>query len=78
MNKDIKNKSSLYGISRLEKNFPNYDKIMKLHKKAIDNDEDTYIDPAIGLIVFTALFHLKKGNCCGSGCRHCPYLDSSM
>jgi hypothetical protein len=24
-------------------------------------------------IVFTATYHLKRGNCCGSGCRHCPY-----
>ncbi|HEY8458797.1 MAG TPA: DUF5522 domain-containing protein [Blastocatellia bacterium] len=24
-------------------------------------------------IVFTRLRHLKRGYCCGSGCRHCPY-----
>lgn len=24
-------------------------------------------------MVFTAQAHLKKGKCCGSGCRHCPY-----
>jgi hypothetical protein len=24
-------------------------------------------------IVFTREFHLKRGQCCGSGCRHCPY-----
>jgi len=24
-------------------------------------------------IVFTAQYHLKRGYCCGSGCRHCPY-----
>lgn len=24
-------------------------------------------------MVFTAEFHLRKGECCGSGCRHCPY-----
>jgi len=24
-------------------------------------------------IVFTAAYHLKRGYCCGSGCRHCPY-----
>ena len=24
-------------------------------------------------IVFTAQFHLRRGYCCGSGCRHCPY-----
>ena len=26
-----------------------------------------------GFIVFTRLYHLKRGYCCGSGCRHCPY-----
>jgi hypothetical protein len=24
-------------------------------------------------MVFTAQYHLKRGYCCGSGCRHCPY-----
>ena len=24
-------------------------------------------------MVFTATYHLKRGSCCGSGCRHCPY-----
>lgn len=24
-------------------------------------------------IVFTAQYHLRRGYCCGSGCRHCPY-----
>lgn len=26
-----------------------------------------------GLMVMTAAYHLKRGYCCGSGCRHCPY-----
>jgi Family of unknown function (DUF5522) len=26
-----------------------------------------------GLMVFTAAYHLKRGTCCGSGCRQCPY-----
>jgi hypothetical protein len=26
-----------------------------------------------GRVVFTALFHLQRGSCCGSKCRHCPY-----
>ncbi len=26
-----------------------------------------------GLMVLTEIFHLKKGFCCGNGCRHCPY-----
>ncbi len=26
-----------------------------------------------GLMVFTEVYHLKRGYCCASGCRHCPY-----
>ena len=26
-----------------------------------------------GYVVFTAQYLLKRGTCCGSGCRHCPY-----
>lgn len=26
-----------------------------------------------GLLVFTKEYHLKRGYCCQSGCRHCPY-----
>ncbi|WP_432455906.1 DUF5522 domain-containing protein [Agarivorans sp. QJM3NY_29] len=26
-----------------------------------------------GLMVFSAWYHLKRGSCCGSGCRNCPY-----
>ncbi len=24
-------------------------------------------------VIFTALFHIQRGSCCGNGCRHCPY-----
>lgn len=24
-------------------------------------------------MVFTAAYHLKRGSCCNSDCRHCPY-----
>lgn len=34
---------------------------------------DYEIDPASGYLVFTRAYHLKRGTCCGSGCRHCPY-----
>lgn len=26
-----------------------------------------------GFVVFTAHYLLKRGFCCRSGCRHCPY-----
>jgi hypothetical protein len=28
-----------------------------------------------GLLVFTAVFLLRRGYCCESGCRHCPYQN---
>ena len=36
-------------------------------------NEDYYIEN--GFSVFTAAFHLKRGYCCGNGCRHCPYKN---
>jgi hypothetical protein len=33
---------------------------------------DFYIN-AEGLMVFTAVYLRKRGYCCQSGCRHCPY-----
>jgi hypothetical protein len=26
-----------------------------------------------GKVVFTPNYHIERGYCCGSGCRHCPY-----
>jgi hypothetical protein len=37
--------------------------------------EDFYMDGPY--LVFTAAYHLKRGYCCNSGCRHCPYRDPS-
>jgi len=34
-------------------------------------DIDYYIDD--GDLVFTAAYLRKRGYCCESGCRHCPY-----
>lgn len=34
--------------------------------------EDYYFNEE-GYIVLTENFHLKKGFCCGNGCKHCPY-----
>ncbi len=33
--------------------------------------EDFYREGAY--VVFTARHHLRRGYCCESGCRHCPY-----
>lgn len=26
-----------------------------------------------GYVVLTEAYHLKKGYCCGNGCKHCPF-----
>jgi hypothetical protein len=55
---------------------------VKLNNKNISqqNDEgggyklspsDFYIEN--GKYVFTKEFHLKRGYCCGSGCKNCPF-----
>jgi hypothetical protein len=33
--------------------------------------EDFYLEGPY--LVFTAAYHLKRGYCCNSDCRHCPY-----
>ncbi|MGH9061761.1 MAG: DUF5522 domain-containing protein, partial [Acidimicrobiales bacterium] len=35
-----------------------------------------YLDPSTGLFVMTSAAHLARGACCGSGCRHCPYVGT--
>jgi Family of unknown function (DUF5522) len=39
--------------------------------KKNEESEDFYMEN--GLLVFTRAYHLKRGYCCQSGCRHCPY-----
>ena len=39
-----------------------------------DEQKDWYIDKETGKSVMTREYLLKQGSCCGSGCRHCPYL----
>lgn len=37
-------------------------------------EEDYYLTPE-GFVVFTEVYHLKRGYCCKSHCRHCPYKN---
>ena len=36
-------------------------------------EEDEYYYSEEEYIVFTEKYHLKRGYCCKSGCKHCPY-----
>jgi len=38
---------------------------------------DFYFDTA-GLMVFTAAYLRRRGYCCESGCRHCPYAAAKQ
>lgn len=40
-------------------------------KTELVKGRDYYLEN--GKMVFTAYYHLIRGYCCGSGCRHCPY-----
>jgi hypothetical protein len=50
--------------------------IARAHQAAVDAGEPGYLDPETGFFVFTADALAAKGECCDSGCRHCPYGDS--
>lgn len=39
--------------------------------KLIEGEDFYYSEQ--GYVVLTEKYHLKKGSCCGNGCRHCPY-----
>lgn len=43
------------------------------HREACEAGRDTYVDPDSGYEVMTEFYLRRRGFCCGSGCRHCPY-----
>jgi hypothetical protein len=47
--------------------------IEDLHRNACSKGVLFYIDPATSYKVMTEVAHLKRGSCCGSSCRHCPF-----
>ncbi len=42
-------------------------------KRPIPLEEGDYYTNEQGFRVFTEQYHLKRGYCCKSGCKHCPY-----
>ena len=51
----------------------------KLETKPIEKPADKFVEGVDyyfdddGLMILTGHFLLKRGYCCGNGCRHCPY-----
>ncbi|PJC63461.1 MAG: hypothetical protein CO021_09350 [Deltaproteobacteria bacterium CG_4_9_14_0_2_um_filter_42_21] len=41
-------------------------------EEKLEEGVDYYINKE-GNFVFTEAYHLKRGHCCESGCKHCPY-----
>ena len=49
------------------------DEVIRLHKIACARGESGYTDPKTGFFVLTSHYLQRRGDCCGAGCRHCPY-----
>tara|TARA_R110002051_G_scaffold316552_1_gene396296 strand:+ start:1154 stop:1360 length:207 start_codon:yes stop_codon:yes gene_type:complete len=51
------------------------DWITELHTKEVikSNKEEKDFYWEKGLMVMTEHYHIKRGECCGNNCRHCPY-----
>jgi hypothetical protein len=43
----------------------------RIVRAPLEEGIDFYVED--GKYVFTEVYHLKRGHCCNSGCRHCPY-----
>ena len=61
--------------ARLALQHPRRAEILVAHAAALAADEAGYLDPQTGLFVLSAAFLAARERCCGSGCRHCPYLE---
>lgn len=61
------------GIADIEDQGSNEACWAKLHQEACNAGQMHYVDPSTSYHVFTEVAHKKRGACCGSGCRHCPY-----
>jgi hypothetical protein len=60
---------------RLAPDDPAYPEIIRVHAEAVSAGADAYVDPRSGLTVLTAGYLARRGSCCDSGCRHCPYVS---
>lgn len=49
------------------------DEFSSYFKKDKSVESEDYYSNEEGYIVFTEKYHLKRGYCCKSNCKHCPY-----
>lgn len=48
-------------------------KVVVAHSIGDQPREGVHYTMENGLLVFTELYHIKRGYCCGNGCRNCAY-----
>jgi len=48
------------------------------HRDALSRGEPGYIDRYTQLFVLTGQSLLEQGQCCGRGCRHCPWPEEEQ
>ena len=46
---------------------------MSIYSKSHKLEPEDYYKTPEGYLIFTEKYHLKRGKCCKSGCKHCPY-----
>ena len=61
-------------IKELELSGPSAADEPTLSERPLVEGEDYYLEGAA--MVFTARYLLRRGHCCDSGCRHCPYQNN--
>lgn len=50
----------------------------KAHAEALSAGQPHYRDPTTGYRVFTEIGLEARGECCGCGCRHCPWAHEAV
>jgi hypothetical protein len=60
-------------VARLAPTHPRFEEVMAAHDAAVRAGAERYVDPATGFGVFTAAALWARGECCTTGCRHCPF-----
>lgn len=50
-----------------------HDWIYKLYVEELNKKQPQSFYYEDGKMIMTEQYHLERGYCCGSGCRHCPY-----
>jgi hypothetical protein len=66
-------RSCLETVAGIAREIEGTSEILAETQRVIGDRATDFYEDAGGNTVFTAAYHLKRGNCCDNGCRHCPY-----